>query len=161
MCIRDRYQSLAKRCLTDNQSSIVILNGSGNDFRRAGAVLVYEDDEGILGIVVSRLCPIVLNRSARLASGLQDKFIFLKEGFSNLDSLLKQAAGVPAKVKNEALQLGWVHLLQSFLEFLPGRFFEAVHLPLTDSGPNHVGEVNGVLLQRRADDIQFERLLFP
>src|SRR5262245_42961151 len=98
----------------------MILNRSGHDFRRAGAVLIHQNDERVFRIIVSRPRLIVLDRSARLTSGLQDKFILLEESLSDLNGFLKEAAGIPAKIEDESFQFGGIHLLQSFLKFFAG-----------------------------------------
>ncbi len=83
----------------------MVLKGSGDNFSGAGASAVYKDHDrtGYRGQIFFGIEPHLLTLHPPF--GIHDK-AFFDELIANLDRLIKQPAGIAAKIKHDPLERG-------------------------------------------------------
>src|SRR5579863_5165403 len=97
-------QALAERHFTDDQAAIMILNRSGNNFRRRGSQAIYQNDERIILATIAVLCDITFF-CRRAAVVRNDDLTLLQELVSHAYAFAQQPARIASQIDDQTLKI--------------------------------------------------------
>ncbi len=122
----------------------MILKSARNNLRGACGHAVNQNDDGIFIAIIaaSGIVALFLRMPSRVVN---NQLALFQEMVADLNGLLKQSAGIAAKVKNEALQILFAQFVQRVAEFVVGILIELVDVDVGDAGPNEEGIIHAVL----------------
>ncbi len=113
--VDDLDATFTKRCIAEDDATVVVLDGAADDLGGRGAAWIDEDDDGVGGLGASAHGEFFLAHFVALTDGADDGAIFDKE-VTDFDGLVKESARVTAKVEDKTLHA--THLLLEILEVL-------------------------------------------
>src|SRR5580704_6631580 len=116
-------QALAESCFTNDQAAIVILHSAGDDLRGGGGVVIHDDHERHGHALVAAYC--VERTIGGVAAVIGDNELTLfEEHVADSHSFVEQAAGISAKIENQAVKGSGAEILESVSNFTVGGFVE-------------------------------------
>ncbi len=138
----------------------MILQCTGNDFRRTGRTAIDENDNRLAVSQVALAC-IEARHILRIATTGRDDFTLVEEGVGNSHSLIEQTARIEAKIQHEALELFGrnlvLNILDRLLEVFGCLFGERDDAQIADIVLDAIA--NGLHLDDSACDLQRDRLV--
>ncbi len=117
------HQAFAEASFADHQAAVMILYGARNDFGSGGALPVDQHHHGNFDSLVSAHGVVAALRG-RTAAMRNHDFVFVEEHIGEAYGLIQQSAAIIAQIKDEAVELGEIELLERFGHIAIGGFAE-------------------------------------
>ncbi len=132
--LEDRlHRALAECGLADDHTAVVVLDRAGDDFRCRGASAVDKHHEPHVRRSWCACRLLYFSLLGILASGLDDDHALAQEFVRHLNGRGEQAAGIVAKVENNALDLGVHERLERGVHFVGGFLCEPGEFDIADT----------------------------
>ena len=149
------YQSLAERAAADDESAVVVLNGTCKDFAGAGATLVNEHHEGQLLERASSVAAELFAR--RLASlGIDNQLSAREEFVGHLDGDVHVSAPIAAQVDDELAHTLDAQLGHGNDHLGVGLFAKVLHAQIACGVVNHVCGIDALYGYVASDDVEID-----
>jgi hypothetical protein len=150
-------ESLPERRPPRNEAAIVILDGAGDDLRRARAVAVHQHHERQVLVLAVLLGKVPILGVVDAPVRVDDQLAALEEAIGDADRLIQRAAGVVAEIEHQTLHPFRRQVLQRAADFLVGRFRKISELDIAGLVVDHDraadgGDVHLVALDREVDE---------
>ena len=154
---RTLHQSFAKGTTADNQTSVLILNGSCDNLCGRGRIAI--DEHHYPAVHKSTVAISGIVRTGHLPSiGIDDEITPMQELVCDIDGSFQIAATVLLKVENQMLHTLRLQLAEALNELLMRRRAEIADADIADAWTNHIGGIDGMDRNLVADNGKLECL---